>query len=138
MFNKSTTAAFGAMIQLAREFIENERGAITAREVARKINLPSPFVAKILTILSQHGMVLGSPGPNGGYYLARPPRKITLLEIVACFERTDPPQRCLFGPGKCEQKSACALHHKVKSLYDHRTELLKGTTLAEFLESEAG
>ena len=44
--------------------------------------IPPRFLLKILKLLARAGMLDSQKGPGGGYRLARPASKVTLLEIV--------------------------------------------------------
>ena len=68
MLNRSSECAIAAMSLLA-EIWGEDRERLTATQVAERRRLTKPFVAKVLTILSQVGLVKGAPGPHGGYCL---------------------------------------------------------------------
>jgi len=52
------------------------------------------YLLKHLQVLSGAGIVATVPGPNGGYRLAKPTEKITLLDIVLAVEGAQPAFRC--------------------------------------------
>ena len=84
---KTTQNAIAAMSRLAELY--GVAGAVaSSREVAQSRNLPVPLVGKILTDLSRAGVVTGSPGPGGGYRLAKPPAEISLKDVAELFEWT--------------------------------------------------
>jgi Rrf2 family protein len=132
MLNKSTEAAIAAMSRLAQAQCQGEP-PLTATQIAEARNLQRPFVAKLLTVLSQQGLIRGTPGPNGGYRLARERSEISLLQIAQCFERPEHPLQCPFGPGYCGGEGPhCPLHDDLKRLQDDRDAFLRDTTLAVF------
>lgn len=61
----------------------------SAHEIAERRELSQPVVAKVLTIGSSLGLVEGTRGPGGGYWLKRPPGETSLLDIAGEFERQD-------------------------------------------------
>lgn len=136
MFNRSTEIAISAMSRLV-EAAETGEGPQTAGQIAEARGVPRPFVAKVLTVLSQRGFVAGSPGRRGGYSLARPPAEITLLHIAECFERFDRPTPCPFGPGKCGGETKCPLHDRIAGIQGELHDFLAQTTLAVFLQAGA-
>lgn len=133
MFNKSTSAAITGLIRLAKETEREDCRPLTAKEIASETDVPSPFLAKLLTTLSQFELVQGNPGPNGGYLLTRRPSEITLLDIASCFERVETNKKCSFGPGYCGEGDPCPMHDKLVQLEEQRQSFLAGTTLADFL-----
>ena len=136
MLNKSTEAAIAAMSRLAQAYCENDL-ALTAAQIAEARELQKPFVAKLLTVLSQQGLIKGTPGPRGGYRLAREPSEITLPQITQCFERAEHPLQCPFGPNYCGGDGPhCPLHDDLLRLRDDRDAFLANTTLAVFCKNQ--
>jgi Rrf2 family protein len=68
--------------------------ALPATRLAEFHGVPGPYLAKTLQALANAGLLESVPGRNGGYRLARPPSKITLLEVVDAVEGDEPPFRC--------------------------------------------
>ena len=131
-YGKTASNAIAAMSYLAeRHGIQDAKASSAAISDDRKIS--KPLVAKVLTILSQADLVAGSPGPGGGYFLARPPEEIRLIEIVRLFEKTDTDSRCPFGPHWCGNEEPCPLHDQLISLRDVGQRFLEETTLAVFV-----
>ncbi len=128
---KTTRNAIAAMSRLAELYSCESTNLVSSREIAESRNLPVPLVGKILTELSRGGLVSGSPGPGGGYRLARPPSEISLKDVVLLFEReSDEP--CPFGPGWCGKKEPCPLHDSLSAMMVEFDEYLIQTTFAEF------
>lgn len=131
MYGKQTQTAIAAMSRLA-EIYDGGRTRLSASDIARDRGLQAPFVAKLMTALSQAGLVDGAPGPGGGYSLARPPGSIRLADIFSLFEREDPSTACPFGAGTCGGSTPCPLHDKLVSLQRALDDLLQNTTFDEF------
>jgi Rrf2 family protein len=131
MYGKATETAIGVMTRLA-ELYDGGATRASALEIADNRRLARPFVGKILTSLSQAGLVVGARGPGGGFTLARPPREIRLHEIYRLFEREDAGNNCPFGGGTCGMGNACALHDKLVRVREMTDQVLHGTTLEEF------
>ena len=131
MYGKQTETAIAAVSRLA-EVWDGGSTRLSANDIAAERNLQRPFVGKILTALSQAGLVTGSPGPGGGYTLARDPKKIRLYDVYRLFEREDESRTCPFGGGVCGVGDPCALHDKLVSLKAALDDLLLNTTFEEF------
>jgi Rrf2 family protein len=108
---------------------------VSSSEIAEKRNLPRPIVAKILTSLSHGGLIKGTPGPGGGYWLARPPAAITLWDVAAVFERADPGIMCPLGPGWCGHGPRCPLHDSIVALKATTEAFLKAHDFGQFTSS---
>jgi Rrf2 family protein len=132
---KTTRNAIAAMSRLAELYDGDAVCLASSREIAESRNLPVPLVGKILTDLSRGGLVTGSPGPGGGYQLAKPPSEISLKDVVVLFEReTDKP--CPFGPGWCGNKEPCPLHESLSVMMSDFDHYLITTTFAAFMNRE--
>ncbi|MFO0963628.1 MAG: Rrf2 family transcriptional regulator [Phycisphaerales bacterium] len=131
MYGKQTERAIAAMSRLA-EVWDQGKTRLSAVEIADQRELPRPMVAKILTTLSQARLVVGSPGPGGGYALARPPSQITLEEVHGLFEREDRSHLCPFGGGVCGVGDPCALHDKLVEMQRGVRAFLRETTFEIF------
>lgn len=131
-YGKTAQHAIAAVSLLAQVYPQNLK--LSSKEIAEERGLPKPVVAKVLTVLSQAGIVSGAPGPGGGYSLAKPPEKITLADVAECFDRKNDTVCCPFGPDYCGTGNPCPLHHQLTSIRDRLIEFLKSNTLASFAQ----
>lgn len=129
-YGKTSQNAIAAMSRLAQAY--EEKRLLSSSDIARDRSLPQTLVAKLLTMLSQAGLVVGARGPGGGYRLARPPRRITLLEIVTVFERLGERTNCPFGPGWCGNNEPCPLHDAYVQFSEQFDSFLRRTKLDLF------
>lgn len=68
--------------------------AVPVTRLAEFHDLPSAYLNKHFQALARGGVVTSRPGPRGGFTLARPPDRITLLDIVDAIEGPEPAFRC--------------------------------------------
>src|SRR5512147_1522255 len=95
-----------AMIYLAS--IPQE-SVVPFREIARQMDVPEDFLAKILKTLVDQGLVRSTRGPHGGYALARPPVASSFLGVT---EAVEGPVRLNVGgggEGACGHAPACTM-----------------------------
>ncbi len=104
----------------------------TSQEAAKVRGISKPLAARILVQLSQVDLVQGTPGPNGGYALAKPPSEIRLSEIVSVFQKVEASERCAYGPGWCGTGKHCPLHDTLTELDQQYLTFLEKTTLDVF------
>jgi Rrf2 family protein len=131
MYGKATETAIAAMSRLA-EVWDQGKTRLSADEIARDRKLQRPFVAKVLTTLSQARLVVGSRGPGGGFALALEPKRIKLFDVFRLFEREDASINCPFGGGTCGVGEPCPLHHKLVGVQDAVADVLHHTTFEVF------
>src|SRR3990172_410543 len=119
------------MVFLAHLAGEADGGPHNARELAAQSNLPLPVVSKILKHLTHQSLLVSQRGAKGGYGLARPPRHISVSEIIAALEGPIAPPRGTLGPGHCDQESVCALRSPWQRINQVIGDALGRLTLAE-------
>lgn len=131
MYGKQTERAIAALSRLA-EVWDGGRTRLSSVDIADNRGLPRPMVAKLLTTLSQGGLVSGSPGPGGGYALARPPKEINFRQVYDLFERPDNSRNCPFGGGVCGGGSPCPMHERLVQMQSEFSRYLNDTTFECF------
>lgn len=77
--------------------------AVSAARLAAWHDLPAAYLNKQLQALARAGIVTSTPGPRGGFRLARPLSAISLMDVVAAVEGPEEAFRCAEirrrGPG---------------------------------------
>ncbi|MGJ8657334.1 MAG: RrF2 family transcriptional regulator [Akkermansiaceae bacterium] len=130
-YGKTARCALASLSFLAKQHKHGTRhGSI---EISNAVNIPQPVVAKVLTIVSGHGLVRGTRGKNGGYLLTHAPHQISIHDITSLFEKDSTnDDYCPMGPGWCEVKEECPLHSTITELRNKATNELKKLTLEAF------
>jgi Rrf2 family protein len=112
MLSNSCRYGIRAVIYIASQPANNGKTGI--RQISRDLDLPTPFLAKILQQLAKQKILSSSKGPHGGFSLLRDPKKITLLDIVNTIDGDDIFTKCLIHNGTCKQidkkKDLCPVH----------------------------
>lgn len=131
-YGKMSGCAVAAVSALAE--VHPKDITLSSAQIAQSRNLSQPLVAKVLTQLSQHGIVHGTRGPGGGYRLARDPAAIKVLEIVELFEGHRDPSSCPFGPGWCGVGDPCPLHDTLVTMSETAASTLRNLDFAAFID----
>ncbi len=63
-----------------------DQGLILSQDVAKKYNIPLEYLLKILQQLVRANVLRSKRGPRGGFSLAKPTKKITMLQIIEAVE----------------------------------------------------
>lgn len=128
--NRSSEYAIRALTYLAQQ---KSDGFSLARDMARALDIPAPFLGKVLQPLVMRGMLQSQRGRNGGFRLALAPDEITLYEIVDSIEHLGRARQCFLGQAECTDERACPLHDYWKSTAMAFMGRLSSTTLADLL-----
>lgn len=77
--------ALRAVVELASQTAADSH-PVTAEHLARAQEIPPKFLESILLQLRRAGVVNAQRGPEGGYWLARPAREISLAEVMRVID----------------------------------------------------
>ncbi len=89
-FSEAARIALHAVVLLARR--GDERWTIG--RLARVLGVSAAHLAKVMAQLERSGLVQGKTGPAGGYQLARPAEKISLLAVYEAVAGKMVVRRC--------------------------------------------
>ena len=81
----------------------SEDECISSRDIADFLGLSLSFVRKLMTALEGGNLIGARSGRNGGFYLRRDPRDISVLEVIEILE----PNKHVFSCQEIRQR--CAL-----------------------------
>jgi Rrf2 family protein len=77
--NRSTEYALLAVGHIAKN---QGDGVVLSEDVAKQYDIPLEYLLKILQQLVRANVLRSKRGPGGGFSLAKPTNKITMLEII--------------------------------------------------------
>jgi Rrf2 family iron-sulfur cluster assembly transcriptional regulator len=124
MLSSSCKYGIRAVTYIASKSKKN--GKIGIKQISRDLDLPTPFLAKILQQLAKQKILSSSKGPHGGFSLLKDPKSITLFDIVATIDGSDAFDNCIIHNRSCisvnEEKLSCPIH---KDYIRFRTNLIK-------------
>ena len=83
---KLTRASSYALHAVAFMAQQKHDRPIASHNIAQARGIPERFLLKVLKPLVSARVLQSVKGPNGGYRLAKPPSKITMLEVVEAVD----------------------------------------------------
>jgi len=81
--SRKTDYALRIMLDLAQH---QDEDVVTVAEIAGRQKIPQKFLGQIMLLFKAAGFVASKRGQKGGFYLALPPTRITLADIVRTTE----------------------------------------------------
>lgn len=136
MLSNSCRYAIRAMIYIASQPEGPDKTGI--RQISRDLQLPTPFLAKILQQLVRHKILSSLKGPHGGFSLLKDPRAVTLYDIIKIVDGEDIFTDCIIHNGTCmcvdrEQKS-CPVHDDYSDVRAGLVDLFKRKNIQQLVE----
>jgi Rrf2 family protein len=127
------------MVELGRQ---PDTVPVSLNTVAEAERLPLSYLEHLVAKLRRAGLVTSTRGAHGGYSLAHPAEKITMLEVVEALEGQIAPMECFHetpeGKVLCSHEGSTDRNCATKLLWTRVqggvNKALQGTTLAELVE----
>lgn len=131
----STRARYGtrAMAELASAYPEP---AVSVKDIADRQHISAKYLEQIMTGLRTAGLVKAERGMHGGYALTKPPRDITVQDVLEAIEGPIAPVDCVDHPETCELEGVCPIRDTWVEMAESVGRVLKGTTLQDLAERQ--
>jgi len=132
MFSKTTEYAMRATIYIAQKGTRDHKLGID--EIAKAIDSPKPFTAKILQSLTRDKIVSSTRGPNGGFYFTAQAKRLPAFAILKAVNDADILKKCVLGLRNCSKKNPCPMHAEFKEIRDQLNNMFENKTIGDLVE----
>ena len=130
MFSKACEYGIRAAIYIASQSADNNR--VNLKAVAKHIDSPEAFTAKILQQLVQQNIITSTKGATGGFEIETAKlNTITLNHVVLAIDGDSIYKVCGLGLKECSEKKPCPVHNSFKTIRDDLKKMLNATTIYE-------
>lgn len=129
MFSKSCEYGVRALIYIASESKTGQK--LSIHEIAKAIEAPEYFTAKILQTLSRNRIVSSQKGIHGGFYLDKIQGRVKLIDAVTAIDGNILFTGCGLGLKQCSEKEPCPIHNKFKGIRNSLKTMLESTTIED-------
>lgn len=128
----STRGKYGlyAMYYLAQHAQE---GPQTLTNIAT-VGVPRQYLEQLLGNLRRAGLVSTVRGVQGGYHLAKPPRQVSLRDIIDAVEGPIELTECTSPDGGCERSATCPVKWVWQRVTDSINAELEKINLGDMLK----
>lgn len=117
-----------AMLDLA---LQGEGQLVLLKDIARRQLVSERFLEQVMTTLKNAGFVKSNRGARGGFYLARNPADITLLDILRAAIGDICLVDCVRNPEECSRAATCSAREVWDELGGILYRILGALTLEE-------
>lgn len=132
MFSNSTKYAIRAIEYL----LENQNDdKLSVIKLATELDIPQPFLSKIMQQLSKGNIISSTKGRGGGFYLSDANKKRPLIDMVVCIEGHNVFDNCILGLNQCSDVNPCLLHKHYKGFKQSLEKSLCKDSIAELLNN---
>ena len=129
MLSNSSKYAIKAVLFLALN--SSEKNKVMVKDIAKPINVPQAYVAKLLQELAKEKIISSVRGSKGGFYLNDDNLNSTIMSIINVIDGDKRLYACMLSLDACNEEKPCPLH---KVLYSSRNNILnslKSKTIQE-------
>jgi len=131
--SRKSDYALRAVIYLAR-IAPDRYGRVS--EIAKAKDIPQAFLAQILPILANRGVVKSQQGARGGYALARSADAISFLEVIESVEGPLRLNKCVEGQhDDCSLLESCEMLHIWSQAQSQMVDFLRGVNMADVMDA---
>jgi len=129
MLSNTSKYAIRATIYLALFATAEKKAGI--KEISEKLEIPTPFLGKILQMLAKHHVLQSTKGPHGGFSLDKPAMDISVMEIIEIIDGTDAFDTCVVRTEKCSYDAPCSMHDTIGPLRREMKRIFETETIAD-------
>ena len=134
MLSNTSRYAIRALIYLAVN--KNSGRRIGIKKISKDLNIPSPFLGKILQALAKQKILNSTKGPKGGFSISDKSTEINLYDIIKIIDGDDLFDRCLISDKSCTELEGnpCPIHKHYESIRENLTKMFESHTIQQLAE----
>ena len=132
LLNRDTDYAVKALLYIT----QNNPKRMSVSELVNALDIPRPFLRKILQILNREGVLNSFKGKGGGFVLAVPPEKILLTRLIDIFQKPVKLTECIFKEKICSDVGSCPLKKRIDAIEQHVILELGAITIESLLRED--
>lgn len=130
MFSKACEYGIKASIYIALNSYDGKR--VSLKEIAKEIDSPEAFTAKILQALVRNNIIKSVKGAYGGFEIDKNDiQLIKLAEIVNAIDGNQIYEGCGLGLHSCQEEHPCPVHDQFKVIRKELKYMLESTNLEQ-------
>ena len=132
MFSNSTKYAIRTLLFLAG----HPAIKYTVEEIGTVLDIPIPYLSKVLQQLSRNEIISSSKGRGGGFYLTRQNMKKKLIDVIMVMEGHNIFEKCVLGLPQCSDKDPCLFHPEYRDFKGKMERMVLKHSIKSLTESD--
>jgi len=131
MISNTSKYAIRALIYLELYSSSEKKEGI--KSISQELDIPSPFLGKILQMLVKQQILDSTKGPHGGFCLRKSAIDIPIMDVIELMEGKEPFNNCVIRTGPCDPDQPCSMHKKLAPLRREIKILYSTETIADLV-----
>lgn len=129
MLSKSSGYAIRALTHIIKSRKEGEK--IGLQEIANKLEIPHPYVGKLLQELVKRNLLGSTKGPHGGFFAKKETFEATIASVVEAIDGPEFLTRCALSLPVCSETQPCPIHSFIAPYRSKLNQILRTTCIGE-------
>jgi Rrf2 family protein len=132
MLSNTSKYAIRAVIYLSLNTKEGMK--IGIKQISKELNIPTPFLGKILQTLAKHKILASTKGPHGGFGLGKKADEIKLIDVVDIIDGQDIFKKCMIRLEDCSEIESCSMHSKYTEIRSQLCNLFQNRNISDLIQ----
>lgn len=108
------------------------------KDISKAQDIPKKFLEQVLLLLKKGGFVMSKKGPKGGYFLNKPPDRITMGDVIRFIDGSVSPISCI-DPGNetsCDFSAFCVFRPVFQDVEKAILQIIDNKNFKELLHDQ--
>ncbi len=107
---------------------------VSVRSLAEQEDIPEDLLHKVMQALTRGKLVRATRGRIGGFRLAKPANKISVLDVLRVVQGPFAVSRCFLSNYRCARQDACWLRNKLQGIQGDLLAFFGDITIADLVD----
>lgn len=112
-----------------------DKEMVSAQYLTKELDIPRPFMRKILQALNKHRILRSYKGKSGGFCLAVDPEKISVFDMIEIFQGAFELNEHVFKGNTCPHLKICLLKEQLDKAERDLIKQLKAITVFSLIKN---
>ena len=130
MLSNASKYSIKAVLFLAEK--SDDSAKYNVQIISDTLQIPKPFIAKLLQQLARARIISSTKGPNGGFYLSKKKKNHSICDIIEVIDGPNFFEGCFMGLSKCNEENPCSVHPIVAQFKEQILHQFKEKTINDF------
>ena len=111
-----------------------DNGKAAVSDLVKNLEIPRPFLRKILQVLTKKGFLKSFKGKGGGFALTKKPDKINVFQLIEAFQGSFQLSEHVLKGKNCPRVKTCYLKKRMDKIEKDVINELKSVTIKSMVK----